>query len=255
VNEKIAIIYTTFLRDWLVKKTIISIFKNWQYRFTLFIGDQGREDYKEFLDSFKISALKKEGILWATQTYDCGVSLSRNDLIDQAAYLKFKYCLLTADSIQFIPETVNNLDKAVQFLENHSEVGILGFDLKDRIPWEYFMDIKNNSFLLTKTGPIETDPVTGLHFKRCDICRQFFLTKIDSILAVKWDEQLKTGDHEDFFWRYKQAGYKVCWTPDISGQYIDYKPEEYLRYRNRQYKEFRKILFKKHNLNNWIEYA
>jgi hypothetical protein len=252
MNDRIAIIYTTFLRDWLAKKTIISIVKNWARNFYLFVGDQGREgtvDEKEFFDSFII-----ETKIWTKLPFDCGVSFARNELIASAQKLGFNYCLLTADSIVFIPETVNNLGKALQFLESHSDIGILGFDLKDRVSWEYFMDIKNNSFVLTKNDIIEIDPETGLRFKHCDICRQFFLAKIDIISSVKWDEQFKTGEHEDFFWRYKQAGHKVCWTPDISGQYIDYKPAEYLRYRNRQYQEFRQLLLKKYNLNDWVQY-
>lgn len=251
--EKIAIIYTTFLRDQLAKKTIISIIKNWIPEFDLFVGDQGREtpeNEKEFFDFFI-----REAGTWKPLPFDCGVSYARNILLKQAAGKGIKYCILTADSIAFIPETVANLNKGVQFLEDHPEVGILGFDLKDRAPWEYFLEIKNNSFYLTKTGAIETDPATGLRVKRCDICRQFFLAKIDTILNVQWDEQLKTGEHEDFFWRYKQAGYKVFWTPDICGQYVNDKPAEYVKYRNRQYTEFRRILFRKHNLSNWVEYA
>lgn len=249
MNDRIAIIYTTFLRDWLAKKTIESIVTHWKEGLYLFIADQGRENEKEFFNFFL-----PEPSRWMRLPFDCGVSHARNELITQAKLSNFDYCLLMADSIAFIPETINNLDKAVQFLKGHPEVGILGFDLKNRVPWEYFMDIQNNCFQLKKNDLIETDPATGIRFKHCDICRQFFLAKTDTILSIKWDEELKTGEHEDFFWRYKQAGYKVCWTPDISGQYIDYKPAEYLRYRNRQYNEFRDILFRKHRLNNWVEY-
>lgn len=251
MNDRIAIIYTTFLRDWLFKRTIKSVMDNRLSEFGIFISDQGRENDEEF-DLPEWDSLHA---LWIRHAFDCGISYARNYSITQAHKLSFEFCLLTADSIEFIPETVAKLDKAVQFLKNRPDVGILGFDLKDRVSWEYFMDIQNNCFQLKKNDLIETDPVTGLHFKRCDICRQFFLAKIDTILAVKWDEALKTGEHEDFFWRYKQAGYKICWTPDIAGNYIDFKPAEYIKYRNRQYNEFREKLFKKYNLNDWVQYC
>jgi len=253
MSEEIAVIYTTFLRDWLAKKTIISIVKNWKPGFDLFVGDQGREGSeteKEFFDFFI-----KEAKTWKPLPFDCGVSYARNYLIKAAVEKGIHYCLLTADSIEFIPETVSNLDKGIQLLQNNPSVGILGFDLNNRTPWEYLMDIQNGHFLLKKNDAIEIDPQTGLRIKRCDICRQFFLAKIDTILAVKWDEALKTGEHEDFFWRYKQAGYQVRWTPDIAGNYIDYKPAEYLKYRMRQYSEFRRILFKKYNLSDWVQYC
>lgn len=244
----IAIIYTTFLRDELFQQTIQSIYDVWQDNFILLIGDQNTRL------SYPIPRMR-DPTHWYPLPFDCGVSYARNYLIQAASQVSADFCLLTADSIAFTLDTVCKLKEGIRFLAHHPETGILGFDLKDRTPWEYNMNIKNNSFLLSNAGPLETDPLTGLRFKYCDICRQFFLAKIDTLLSVKWDERLKTGEHEDFFWRYKLAGYKVCWTPDITGQYIDYKPPEYVKYRNRQYTEFRKVLFNKYHLNNWVEYA
>lgn len=253
----IAIIYTTFLRDALFQQTIQSILglrEEKQISFVLLIGDQNLRGpqlsqqllYKNYI---------RVNITHFFLPFDCGVSFARNYLMQYASHLGISYCLLTADSIAFTTETINRLPAAIQFLQNHPKAGILGFDLKDRVPWEYNMDIRNNSFFISKPGPLQTDPLTGLRFNYCDICRQFFLAKTDTLLSVKWDEQLKIGEHEDFFWRYKLAGHKVCWTPDITGQYIDYKPAEYVKYRNRQYTEFRQILFNKYRLNNWVEYA
>jgi GT2 family glycosyltransferase len=250
MDDRIAIIYTTFLRIELAKKTLTSIFKCIPKNMYLFLGDQCRgqiEGSKDFSPANKT-------FYWIDLPFDCGISFARNRLIEAAKSYGIEYCLLTADSIEFIPQTVEKLNLAVDFFKSYRDVGILGFDLYDRVPWEYFMDIQDMRFVLTKTGDLEIDPKTGLRIKRCDICRQFFLAKIETILAVKWDEAFKTGEHEDFFWRYKQSGFKVCWTPDIVGKYINDKPEEYLKYRNRQYNEFRQMLFKKHGLNDWVEY-
>lgn len=255
MDKKIAIIYTTFLRDKLVTITLKSILPFLSKDIFLFVGDQGRDSEEPISASVLLSFAEIPEALWINLPFDCGVSYARNYLIKQAAEMGFKYCLLTADSIEFIPETITNLDKGIQFLENNPDIGILGFDLKDRVPWEFFLDIQDCKFILTKNDWADSlDEKTGLRIKHCDICRQFFLAQIDTILKVKWDEQFKTGEHEDFFWRYKQAGYKVAWTPDISGQYISSKPPEYLKFRNRQYGEFRQLLFKKHNLNDWVEY-
>jgi GT2 family glycosyltransferase len=246
--NKIAVIYTTFLRDILFLRTFKSISLYWAG--PLFIGDQGRENGFKYAPS-----APRPGLTYLTLPFDCGVSYARNRLIELADQSGFEYIILSADSIEFTRDTVSNMDKGVQFLDSHPEVGILGFDLNNRAPWEYFMDIQNSSFLLTKNPVIEADPGTGLRIKRCDICRQIFLAKTETILKVKWDEALKTGEHEDFFWRYKQAGYKVCFTPDIACDYVDYKPADYLKYRERQYKEFRNILFAKYKLNSWVTYA
>jgi len=248
--SRIAIIYTTFLREQLAERTVKSIIDNWCDNFTLLIADQ-RFQYKH---SWWNEAVEMRHAEYAALPFDCGVSAARNFLVKRAWQRQIKYCLVTADSIEFVPETVQKIDRAEQFLKTHRQVGIIGFDLKDRVPWEFYMDINDRAFVLTKNPAMYTDPATGLTIKECDICRQFFLAKTEALLQVQWDDALKTADHEDFFWRYKQAGYSVRWTADIVGNYIDYKPAEYLKYRKRMYSEFRKILQKKYNLTGWVEY-
>ncbi len=250
-EEKIGIVYTTFLRPELARQTLETIKRNWHPAFKLFVGEQLNEAVAKeviLLDGFPAVDLNYF-------PFDSGVSLVRNALIEKMAGERIQYCLVTADSIAFTQHTVARLDAAVAFLEAHPEVGILGFDLADRVAWEWYMELKNQRFVLTRTPDVALDEASGLCVKPCDICRQFFLARVDAILKVKWDEAFKTGDHEDFFWRFKASGYKVYWTPDISGQYIHNRPPEYERYRTRQYTQFMKLLFKKYNLTDWVEYV
>lgn len=244
---KIGIIYTTFLRDGLMFQTIKSILDNWYKDFILLVGDQGPPDPQKLFfcqDSSKV----KYFIL----PFDCGLSYARNYLIRRASAFNCEYSIVTADSIQFIPETIKKLDNAINFMNSYPNIGILGFDLRNRIPWEFNMDLKEGRFILTKSNI--THYSNGLITKECDICRNFFLARTEALLNIQWDYALKLFEHEDFFWRFKQSHWKVRWTPDIVGQYLNEKSEEYLQYRQRMYSEFRSILFKKYNLNEWVEY-
>ena len=251
MKPKIAIIYTTFLREELARETLKSITDNWRDDFVLLIADQGDSSKKPF---YFEKLYPGKAIGYNKLPFDCGVSLARNMLVQEAMDRGIKYCILTADSIEFTPETVKKLNLAIDFLESIYKVGILGFDLNNRIPWEYDMELGKEDFILTKNTITYKDETTGLSVKKCDICRQFFIAKTEALQQVRWDNDLKTADHEDFFWRFKQAGYGVFWTPDISGNYIDCKPPEYAIYRKRMYKEFRKILQKKYNITGWVIY-
>ena len=252
MNPKIGVIYTSFLRDELMKRTLQSIVNNWHEDFVVLIGDQ--RDSVPPLFNTAITEMRKKGLInYFMLPFDCGLSRSRNFLVEQAAKFGLEYCLITADSIEFTPETIERMDDVKQYLKN-SQTGILGFNIKNKVSWEYFMDLKEGKFILTNNFNDYLDLQTRLVLKDCDICRNFFLAKTEILLKVQWDNELKLCEHEDFFWRIKQAGYKVKWTPNVSGSYIDFKPPNYLEYRMRIYKEFMKLLQMKYKLNGWVEY-
>jgi GT2 family glycosyltransferase len=255
--SKIAIIYTTFLRDALMDRTVHSIFENWHEDFTLLICYQGKPG--QIVDLGPLPKDKPCRINYLP--FDCGLSAARNHGVQWAQQNGYEYCLITADSIKFIPETIQKMHLAKSLLESLKPLGILGFNLKNRSPWEYRMEMGDGKFLLY---PLPEFPKCEyrlaypskefLNNKECDICKNFFLAKTQALMDVQWDDALKLSEHEDFFWRFKQSGWKVSYTPDISAEYIDDKPGEYCIYRFRAYKEFKKILDKKYNLNGWVEY-
>lgn len=257
MRKRIAIIYTTFLRDQLMFKTLESIKKHWRTDFYLLVGDQNPDEFKR---SWVRNVFSDADSIYAPMMFDCGVSKARNDLINLAKIATIPYCLITADSIAFTEKTVEKLDAAIDFMQNYDglysdrEPGIVGFDLENRTPWEWRMDIREGAFWLSPLSGHSYYHKDDLLFQPCDICRQFFIAKTSVFDSCLWDPQLKTGDHEDFFWRFKKTPYRVWWTSDISGRYINSKPQEYLEYRNRQYREFRGVLLKKYGLSEWARY-
>ena len=229
----IAIVLTTFLRPQLARETIQSILDNWvpDYGVLIVVDQSGTL----CLDDPRVQEI---GV-----PFDCGLSAARNYGVRCAAlYHGCEHTLITADSIQFTaPYDFSDVYTNMR----QYDLDLVGFDLAGRVPWE---------------GKLTMDPTYGYPFKvhkrpydgsswllNIDICRNFFLARTASLLAVKWDEDLKLREHEDWFWRYKLTGHHIGWTSTIQAQYVDCKPDEYVRYRNRMYREYDLMVRRKYS--------
>jgi len=252
-SNKIAIIYTTFLRDELELQTLKSIIDNWQDNYVLLIGDQGikERDYKSSFFSIQ-SKLKDKEIHRYILPFDCGLSYARNYLVQKAYKMGIDYCFLTADSIKFTERY--DFAPIIRFLEEKEERGIVGFELLNRQYWVYNMTLVPNMYfhlVISKQKPILYN---NIKFQSCDVITNFFFAKTKCLIDNKWDNELKLAEHEDFFWRLKQTKYKVFWTNYIKAQYINQKNEEYNKYRKRLYHEFKQKLQQKYNISGWLQY-
>jgi len=245
---KIAILLTTFLRDELLYKTLQTIVEFFPKDTILIIADQGYGSEAKLIEIAKIK--EKIACEYFQLEFDCGLSFARNYLVQKAQMLDCKYCLLTADSIQFTKNT-QNLDSIIEVLEQHEEVGIVGFDILGRQSWEYYLIITEGFKLIKSDDYIEYN---GQQFKQVDVCRNFFLAKTKTLLENTWDNDLKLAEHEDFFYRLKSTSYKVIFTNAISAYYQDEKSTKYLQYRNRLYSLYSTKLKQKYNIKRWLIY-
>lgn len=246
--NKLAILYTSFLRDELMYKTVQSIIDNAPDNSILLIGDQNPTTTK----ANKIYTLNKEKINYYGLDYDCGLSASRNILAQEAQKLGCDYCLLTADSINFTQKY--NFEPIVKLLESDPKNAICGFSLKNRVNWEFNIRlVEGDSFYLEVSN--EHINFENIDFHKVEICREFFLAKTSVLNEIKRDENLKMMQHMDYFWRIKQAGYNVFHTNTIEAEYINFKPPEYKVMRDRMYTQFADIFMKKYNIKRWIRYG
>ncbi len=261
--EKIAIIYTTFLRDELMKKTIQSICDNWNDNYVLLIGNQNKEtteieswlwkQYYSLPDYYDTPKGKIKVLNHYKLPYDCGLSYARNYLVDKANEMGIKYCILSADSIEFTDKY--DFTSCIKVLEGRRDLSIIGLGLKDRQAWEKKLTLKSDGFHISNAK----DMIIREHidFKVCDVVKNFFIAKTIALYNIKWDDELKLCEHEDFFWRLKQAHHSVYFTDSIEAQYHPDKPQTYAVMRNRLYSTFSKILKKKYNITSfggWIKY-
>jgi hypothetical protein len=243
MKDKIAILYTTFLRDELMQQTITSILDNWKHYYVLLIADQGHKTEKK--DEF-YQSLPKDNVFQYYIPFDSGLSFGRNFLVDKALEYNCNFSFLTADSIKFTSKY--RLEPYMNFLQSNSNYGIIGFELDNRLPWEYNMK-KTNTFELRPSG--EFIEYEYLRFKKIDICRNFFLAKTNVLKAVGWDNNLKMAEHEDFFWRVKTEGnYSVFFNNIIQARYISYPAGEYNGYRIENMYKHSTTTCKKYNLQH-----
>ena len=247
VTSKIGIIITTFERDELLYKSVESLLENKCSNFELIIVDQGN-----------ISPEKQEWILnnnlinnYYYIQYNSGLSFCRNYGVKIATQKQCEYVLMGSDgfifnnSIQYINYYIDN---------NLFNYNLVGFQLKNcvcdweanlnLIPYQHF----ELDFIEKKYQSFYVLPI------KCDIVRNFFLAKTDSLLNVQWDNNLKLREHEDFFWRFKQAGYKVGWTNYIYAEKMTERPNQYKKLRQKNMQEGLEYLKKKYNIQKWIQY-
>lgn len=246
--NKIGIIYTTFLRDELMKITVNSIIEYMPKDSILYIGDQGNKTIEK--DTF-YNSLPKNIVKVIYLPYDCGLSYARNTLICYANSQGCDYSLITADSIAF--EEKFNLNEIIEFLSHDNNRALVGFNLKNRISWEYDLKlVPNEHFELSK--PKESPIIyKGIKFQPVGICKNFFLAKTKVLLECKWDEELKLAEHEVFFYNLQNKGFKAYYTEDLKAYYINNKGLEYNLKRRRIYTIYLDLMKKKYNIKGWTK--
>ena len=215
-----------------------------KYRNTdfLIVADQGFIDYKK--RRFYTEVLCEGNNLLLEPLEDCGLSAARNAIVLNAKMNNCDYVVISADSIEFTDSyDFATIIDAMKFYK----LDLMGFDLKDRIPWEFNLNfVEGEHFELSKTT--NSHKYRDIEVKECEICRNFFIASTDSLLDVKWDDNLKMREHEDFFWRYKQKGYKCGWTSNVVGNYIGVKEKEYRKKRNYEMSRGLQVLKEKYNM-------
>ena len=252
MNNRIAIILTSIARPLALKKSVESILANWQDCFVLMVGLQDDYDSESFSIISKIIEDNpgKEIRLYDLE-YNCGISKARNELINKAAMWGYSHVLLTADSILF-NETAIGIYFATLSMKTEG-YDLCGFNLLERIPWEAKLElIPNQSFQLDFIDPNEKKSHLLVP---CDIVRNFWIARTETLVKVGYDDNLMMAEHEDFFHRYKEAGYKVCCTNLVNGLYEKGEnTPEYDKIRATNFRIGMQRLKDKYSLKNWVSY-
>lgn len=248
MNNKVAIIVTTMLRDELLEKCIDAMLANLPENATIFVADQGRTNEQK---SLYYNGRSLRHLYYYTLPYNCGLSYGRNFLVNKAHELGYDFCLIASDSMIFNEKT-KDLSGAMKEIAEH-RFDLVGLHLNGAaiywvgwltlVPGKYFeLDFIDRS--KTSTG--------RLNLFDCSSCHNFFIATTASLLAVKWDDNLKLAEHEDFFYRYTQAGYKCAWTPDISCDYFKTRFGKHALIRQMNWNESLIKLLHKYRINQWI---
>jgi len=235
IKSKIAMCLTTFLNDNSLACSVASILNNWNMKYMLLIGDQCPSDEKANVYS---------NFMYYDLPYDCGLSYSRNFLVQKAKELNCDYCLITADNIYFTQQY--DFSPIIDFLESDPNNGIVGLNISYR--WMYNLSIENKEWKLIPN--VELKRYKEIDYYRYDLIPNFFIAKIQCLLDNKWDDNLKMSEHLDFFWRLKiNTNYKVYYTNYINAKRIPCREGDYGKMRQRHLtNEFRSLAWAKYGL-------
>ena len=199
-NYKIAILITTFLRDNLLYKTIQSIVDNYTKDCIILIADQGYSDSeKDITIDYFASQIPLE---YYKLSFDCGLAIARNFLVQKASEIGVPYCLIMPDSVQFTE--VYNFEPLFNKLDSNI---IINFKLKNIEP----IALK-------------------------DIC----LAKTDTLINL-WDEEMKLYEYYLAFAECIKRNYKILWNENYNFTKIKSRStEEYYSY-SKRIKEYKKL--------------
>lgn len=91
----------------------------------------------------------------------------------------------------------------------------------------------------------------GVGYGVCDIVVQFFVARCDSIRGCGgWDSELKTEEHEEFFFRLQQHGVLVAHCPSVTVWHWCARPARYAPFRGRPY---RPLAAAKMGMTRWTD--
>jgi GT2 family glycosyltransferase len=251
---KIGILVTTFLRDEMLRLAVQSMIKHTPSNAVILIGDQGNPRDNNAMR--KINDYSNPPLYYYQLPFNCGLSVARNYLVQQAYDLGCDYVVMASDSFIFTEKT--DILSALPALVKYDIVGfnLLGASVYwvgdlDMIPDECytlnFADRNEENPAYEKYGDIRVLP--------CSIIHNFFIACIEAVHSMTWDDKLVMAEHEDFFYRIKKAGYKVAWTPDITCEYRKTREGVHGTYRNQNWQKGMALLLQKHNLKSWIRYT
>ena len=216
---------------------------------TIFVADQGHTNEQK---SLYYNGRSLRHLYYYTLPYNCGLSYGRNFLVSKAHELGYDFCLIASDSMIFNEKT-EFIDTLIPLMEAPSSYSLIGCHLNGaQIYWVGWLTlIPGKCFELDFIDRSQTSP-GRLNLFDCSSCHNFFIATTKSLIDVKWDDNLKLAEHEDFFYRYTQAGYKCAWTPDVSCDYFKTRYGQHAAIRQQNWNESLPKLLGKWKINQWI---
>ena len=219
-------------------------------------------------DSIRGCDLKKNVIVHDLPE-DCGLSSARNYLVKMT---KTPFFFLLDDDFEL--EEDSHLDILLELIYTHDHIGIIAGKIPEDI--RQFQDYsgvflrynetlqlvyavpddKKGYIWFPRSSDKKKDNLNGC--RRVDFVPNVFLGRRTAVSYVRWDNQLKLGEHEDFFIRFAQADQSVYSCPYIN---VHHNQKQWWIERNNSYYdkrarvyEYLKEMLRKHNLKREITF-
>lgn len=255
LNEELTIIIKTFSRRKSLEKLLNSLIKNDFIDYKILILDDSKKNYKKYIEN----KFKELEINYIVTEFDIGLSKGRNILLNK---VETDYFLLCDDDYVFdkrckIREALKlikqkNLDILGGRYYNNFRINNL-FELLLTMKYpkrildlilkkEVISDFCGKFILENEILKINITKEEDNELLLTDIVNNFFIGRTESIKKIKgWLEELKLGEHEEFFYRAKLNNLKVAFYKELA---IGHYP-----IRNFSYNKFRKRIG---NRKSWL---
>ncbi len=210
--SRVAIMIHTFLRDRQLFSCVEDIKSNFNVPYKIYIGDGGllNEEKLRFYDK-----LKSEGHEVVYMPFDISPAKSRNILVNK---ITEEYIFKCDDDFRI---KSSDLPKAIEFLNEQEDIGVLGFQVRSRIRIsDYLFNAKREGKSIKMTQKVFDWKKyrNGIRFDFVDLIPDCFIARIDVLEKNKWDEDFSVGEglHSHFFLTMKFINnIKVAYTDSI----------------------------------------
>lgn len=213
------ILVKTFDRVSSLKRMISSV-RLYYPNIKIIVCDDGKENIKNIEN---IEIYKTE--------FDIGLSAGRNLMFNM---VKTKYAIVCDDDFVFTSET--KLETFYHIITNY-DIDLIGGILRNQPDHELVR--YNHCFNVIHGKDYKTLLYQDKCIKSCslfeyyDLVLNFFMVKTEKILEIKWDNNLKLGEHTDFFYRAKEHKLKVGQTEKVIVDHYPERTDDYKKYRMR----------------------
>lgn len=256
-HPPLALAFATLERPQVVQRLIASIRKH-RPEIKIYVADQSRrlEVTAEF---YRVS-----GVTVIPMPFDCGVTVSRNRLVEAITEEVFVLC-----DDDFILDENTDFTDAVRILEADPEIGVVGgrlfdfYGVNEQVRnWELFLQYDKANKILFGIPIYNVAPkareLGPIRYFLCDAVLNFAVFRRAIFRAgARWDERFKSnGEHEDFYLNLKlNTPFKVAYLPTLVAYH--HHPEVYARYRSqlRLRNEGWRRFFDKWGLEQYLEYG
>jgi hypothetical protein len=222
VENMVTIGIKTFSRPKALNETLNNLVNNNDFKFNILIADDSLDKYKKENKTIVNKYLKKnKNIKILDMKFDSGISQGRNLIVDKC---KTKYLIIMDDSRYFTRDLP--VLKMIKFLETTKYDLLFGIiktrgDILGKYNVHYsgiFDEIKKENniikIFMKKAKKIKNNLFNDVY--ETNIGLNVFIATTDSLKKVRWNDELKVGEHEIFFYNYYKNGYKCALTYDAN---------------------------------------
>ena len=201
----------------------------------IIVVDDGHPD-RRFLPAYPETAAKCQVIQLAR--VDVGVGVGRNIAVDS---VRTEHMFLLDDD-HVITENLNLDRLRDRFDEN--EIDILGVRQGSGGRPTMLSKLMNGQRIWIHRGETRRNGYVAW----CDMSSNAFLARTETIRTLGWDEEIKTFEHWEFFYRAKLAQLQVAVAGDCFVKHAHVESEDYRRLRKRA--KYRSMGLRKHGFHS-----